>query len=599
LNQAPATARAWTALTEALARHPDAWQALGRDLTEQHLALWQQMVDSANTQSPAATSGAPTQGEAVPGSPAPAAAVDATAVNAAADAAVHAASDAALAAAVAADRRFNQPPWQSHPWFDYLRHAHLLNTLWMDRAIEAAQLDPERERHTRFFLRQWLDAMSPANFAHTNPEVMALAAQTGGDSLARGLQRLRADLERGALTMTDENAFEIGRNLALTPGAVIHRNALVELIHYRPMTGRVHARPLVIVPPFINKYYILDLQPQNSFVRFALEQGFNVFLLSWRNAPVELGHLRWDDYAERGVLESIDIAREVSGSDKVGALGFCVGGTLLSTALALAAARGQHPAASTTLLATMLDFSDVGEIGVYIDREYVESCEQRFSVTAAPAVMSGRDLAFTFASLRANDLIWRFVVDHWLKGKPPEPFDLLYWNSDGTNLPGALYAWYLRQMYFENNLRVPGRVQLSGLPIDLRQIRSAWYLLATEEDHIVPWRTAWLARGLLRGAREFVLGGSGHIAGVINPAARNRRHYYTGSARPKAGAGRARPAGADDWLAGAQRHAGSWWTHWAAWAKRRAGRQVNAPCTLGSAVHAPIAEAPGLYVRER
>ncbi len=553
-------ARIWTALGEALARKPDTWQALGRELTSQHIALWQQWVGTAGDPGAAAAS-AQTGTHCEP----------------------------------VADPRFSAPAWQSHPWFDYLRRAHLLNARWIEQAIDAAGLDTGAERRARFFARQWLDAMSPANFAPTNPEVLALAAQTGGESLARGLQRLRQDVERGALTMTDEQAFAVGRNLALTEGAVIHRNELCEVLHYRPLAPKVRARPLVIIPPFINKYYILDLQPGNSFVRFALEQGFNVFIVSWRNAPAELGHLRWEDYAQRGALAAIDIAREVTGAPQVCALGFCVGGTLLATALALTAARGEQPAASTTLLATMLDFSDVGEIGAYIDRDYVESCEQRFSPAGEPGVISARDLAFTFASLRANDLIWRFVVDHWLKGKPPEAFDLLYWNSDGTNLPGTLYAWYLRQMYFENNLRVPGKVMLADTALDLRSIRSAWYLLAAEEDHIVPWTTAFLARGLLRGPREFVLAASGHIAGVINPATRNRRHFYTAPAASTGAAVRS----AGQWRARAQRHEGSWWSHWASWAHRRAGPLVRAPDTLGSAAHPPIEPAPGRYVRER
>ena len=576
MNPPPAIARAFATLAAALERRPGTWQALGRELTERHLALWQSTVGQATG--------------------AQSAVVDSAVVDSVTGHPVPAAPDAELHALAARDRRFSAPAWQSHPWFDYLRQAQLLNERWLEQAIAAAALDPASERHARFFLRQWVDSMSPANFAPTNPEVLELAARSGGESLARGLQRAAGDARRGALTMTDEQAFEVGRNLAVTPGAVIHRNEIVELIHYRPVGATVHARPLVIVPPFINKYYILDLQPGNSFVRFALEQGFDVYILSWRNAPATLGHLRWEDYAQRGVLESIAIAREVSRSAQVNALGFCVGGTLLSTALALAAAKGEHPAASTTLLATMLDFSDVGDIGVYVDRDAVEACERRFDPAAEPAVMSGRDLAFTFASLRANDLIWRFVVDHWLKGKAPEPFDLLYWNSDGTSLPGVLYAWYLRHMYFENNLRHPGRVQLAGVPLDLRAIRSAWYLLAAEEDHIVPWRTAWLARGLLRGSRAFVLAASGHIAGVVNPASKNRRHFF---AADVAVGSAARAKTAEAWLAAASRHEGSWWTHWATWLKKRSGRRVKAPDIDADRAHPPLDRAPGRYVLER
>ncbi|MBC7782072.1 MAG: alpha/beta fold hydrolase [Proteobacteria bacterium] len=581
MSGVPATARAWTTLAEALKRKPEVWQSLGREYNERHLALWQRTIGTACAPGPAdvpahTAAAGPREGggdevrASIPEVPA--------------------AVDAELDALAAADPRFTATDWAAHPWFDYLRRAYLLNASWLNRALDAADLEPQTAQRTRFFLRQWLDALAPTNFVATNPEVLALASRTGGESLARGLKQFAAEVERGQLTMTDERAFEVGRDLASTPGAVIHRNEIAELIHYRPHSARVHARPLLIVPPFINKYYILDLQPHNSFVRFALEQGFNVFIVSWRDTPADLGHLRWDDYAERGVLAAIDIARDVCGSAQVTALGFCVGGTLLSTALALAAARGQQPAASVTLLATMLDFSDVGEIGAYVERDFVEDSERRYCKTEAPDVMPGRDLAFTFASLRANDLIWRFVVDHWLKGKSPERFDLLYWNSDAANVPGALYAWYLRHMYFENSLRVPGRLALRGTPLDLRRIRCAWYLLAAEDDHIVPWRTAWLGRRLLRGSREFVLAASGHIAGVINPATRNRRHYYT------AGAPSRTP---DAWLAQAQRASGSWWTHWAGWAKRRSGRLIDAPERLGNDAHPALGDAPGDYVRRQ
>ena len=374
----------------------------------------------------------------------------------------------------------------------------------------------------------------------------------------------------------------------MTPGAVVFENEVMQLIQYAPTTANVYEVPLLLVPPFINKYYILDLQPENSFVRFCVEQGFSTFIVSWRNIPAELGHLGWDDYIEKGVFAPLQAIKAICGADKVNALGFCVGGTLLSCALAVMAARKDDSVASLTLLATLLDFTEPGEISVFIDGEFVERSEQEFS---EPAAMSGSKLANTFAALRANDLIWHFVVNSYLKGKPPRAFDLLYWNADGSNLPGRLYAWYMRNMYLENNLRIPGRLEACGVRLDLGSITLPAYVLATREDHIVPWQSARDSARLLGGPVEFVLGASGHVAGIVNPAAKKRRHFWFNATKDG-------QADADAWLASATQQAGSWWTHWAAWLSSRSGEQVPA-ADPGSAQYPAIEAAPGRYVREK
>ncbi len=483
------------------------------------------------------------------------------------------------------DHRFDAPEW-GLPFFQYLRQAYLLNTRFLLSLGELPELAPSAKRRLQFQLRQFTDAMSPNNFATTNPEVIKLATQTGGESLARGVKMLADDVARGRISMSDEQAFAVGRNLAITPGAVVFENEVMQLIQYAPAMAQTREIPLLIVPPFINKYYILDLQPENSFVRFCVAEGFTTFIVSWRNIPPALGHLGWDDYIDKGVLAPLQVIRSITGAGQVNTLGFCVGGTLLSSALAVKAARKQNDAASLTLLATMLDFSDPGEISVYIDREFVEQCEQEFRQSGA---MSGSKLAQTFASLRANELIWHFVVNNYLKGRTPRAFDLLYWNTDGSNLPGRLYAYYLRNMYLENNLRIPGKLEASGVPLNLGAIDVPAYIMATREDHIVPWRAAFASAQLLGGPTEFVLGASGHVAGIVNPASQNRRHYW----RNEAG-----NVNAERWLEGASQHDGSWWTHWAAWLGGRSGNWKPAPAVAGNQQFVPIEPAPGRYVKE-
>ena len=494
-------------------------------------------------------------------------------------------SGAAMPAAEG-DGRFEAPEWKL-PFFQYLQQAYLLNARLLLDLGELAELDPQAKRRLQFQLRQLTDAMSPNNYPATNPEVIKLAAQTGGESLAHGMKLLAGDVARGRISMTDEQAFEVGRNLAITPGAVIFENEVMQLIQYAPATAQVYEYPLLIVPPFINKYYILDLQPENSFVRFCVEQGFTTFIVSWRNIPPELGQLGWDDYIGKGVLAPLQAIKAICGADKINVLGFCVGGTLLSCALAVMASRQDNVVASATLLATMLDFSETGDISVYIDREFVERSEQEFHEAG---LMPGGKLASTFATLRANDLIWHFVVNNYLKGKPPKAFDLLYWNADGSNLPGRLYAYYLRNMYLENNLKIPGKLEACGVRLDLGAITVPAYIVATREDHIVPWKSAYASVGLLGGACEFVLGASGHVAGIVNPASKNRRHFWLNSSAS---------ANADTWLADATQQPGSWWKHWAAWLSNRSGRRKPATAALGNTQYPVLEAAPGRYVKEK
>ena len=486
-----------------------------------------------------------------------------------------------------ADRRFAAAEWRDNPFFDYLKQAYLLNARFVTDLVEAAEVDGRAKHRLRFFARQFVDMMSPANFAATNPDVLKDALATQGETLARGIRNLIGDVEKGRLTQTDESSFEVGRNLAATPGRVVFENPIFQLIQYAPSTPRVRAMPLVMVPPCINKFYILDLGAENSFVRYAVERGNTVFMVSWRNITPEVGHLTWDEYLRDGVIKALQIGREIAGAERVNALGFCVGGTMLGAALAVLAARGEELVASATFLTTMLDFSDVGDIGVFVDEPGLQAAD---ATIGKGGVKPGRDLATVFNALRSNDLVWPYVVNGYLKGKPPEAFDILYWNSDSTNLPGPWYCWYVRHTYLENALRVPGKLEMCGVRVDLGSVRVPTYVLATREDHIVPWKTSYLSTQLLRGENRFVLGASGHIAGVVNPAAKGKRSFWTNENLPSL---------PDEWLAHATERPGSWWPDWDGWLARFAGGEVPAPAQPGNATYQPIEDAPGRYVKFR
>jgi polyhydroxyalkanoate synthase len=493
-----------------------------------------------------------------------------------------------VAAPAPGDKRFDHPAWAESPVYDYLRQAYLINAEYMKRMAEAAPVpEGQGKNRMRFLTRQMVDAMAPSNFLATNPEFVKTALETKGESIQKGIQNLLADLDKGRISMTDDSAFEVGRNLAITPGAVVFENELMQLIQYSPLTDAVSERPFLMVPPCINKFYILDLQPENSLVRYAVEQGQTVFLVSWRNVQADQGHLTWDDYIEKGALTAIKVVQDICKVDQINALGFCVGGTILGSALSVARIRGDNPVASLTLLTTLLDFSETGEIGYFIDETAVQARETSIG---KGGLLRGSELATVFSALRANDLIWQYVVGNYLKGNKPPAFDLLYWNSDATNLPGPFLAWYLRNMYLENNLRVPGKLEMCGVKADLGRVDMPAFLYASREDHIVPWKTSYLTRSLVGGETTFVLGASGHIAGVINPAAKNKRNYWVNDGKT---------ANADEWFDSATEVKGSWWPLWANWLKGHGGKEIPARGRLGSKAYPPGEPAPGRYVKEK
>ena len=485
------------------------------------------------------------------------------------------------------DRRFASREWNDDPYYDYLKQSYLLAARYLTALADDAPLEGQARERLRFAIRQWVDALCPANFAATNPEALKAAVETRGESLTRGLANLLADARRGRIRQTDEGAFALGRDLATTPGAVVLENDLMQLIQYAPTTAQVGARPLVMVPPCINKFYILDLQPGNSFVRHALAQGHTVFMVSWRNVREDQGHRTWDDYLELGVFAALRAAREISGADQVNALGFCVGGTLLGAALAVMGANGEDWVASATYLTTLLDFHDAGQIGLFVDEA---SVAQREAALGGGGILHASELAGVFSALRANDLVWPYVVNNYLKGGSPAAFDLLYWNADSTNLPGPMYAWYLRNTYLENRLCQPGGVESCGVPVDLGRARMPAFVLATREDHIVPWRSAYRSLRHLGGDVQFVLGASGHVAGVINPAASGKRSHWAGTSQPE---------DADAWLAVATEEKGSWWPRWARWLEGFKGGLRDAPASPGNDRYRALEAAPGRYVKEK
>lgn len=493
------------------------------------------------------------------------------------------------------DRRFSASEWTANPMSAFSAASYLLNGEFLMALADAVEAGPRERQKIRFAVQQMVDAMSPANFFATNPEAQKKMIDTNGESLTKGLANMLADLQKGRISQSDESAFEVGRNVGNTPGEVVFENDLFQLIQYTPTTPTVHTVPLLMIPPCINKFYILDLQPENSLVRYAVEQGNTVFMMSWRNPDRTQAQLRWDDYVEQGAIRALDVVGEISGQDKAHVFGFCVGGTIAATALAVLAARGRHPAASLTLLTTLLDFSDTGVLDVFIDETQVALREQAL---AGGGLMPGRDLATTFSSLRPNDLVWNYVQQNYLKGKEPPAFDLLYWNADSTNLPGPMFCWYLRNTYLENKLRNPGALTVCGVPVDLGRIDVPVFVYGSREDHIVPWTAAYASMELLnpknRKNNRFVLGASGHIAGVINPASKNKRSYWVND---KGGKGRPKDDAA--WFDGAVEHKGSWWVEWAKFLAQHGGPDVAAPDAAGNDRYPPLEPAPGRYVKAR
>ena len=487
------------------------------------------------------------------------------------------------------DRRFAAPAWQENPLAGFNAALYLLNARTLMSLAEKVDTDEKTRARIQFAVEQWVAATSPSNFMALNAEAQKKALDTQGESIKQGIQNMLHDMRQGHVSMTDESLFEVGKNVATTEGAVVFENELFQLIEYKPLTAKVYQRPFLLVPPCINKFYILDLQPTNSLVRYAVSQGHRTFVVSWRNPDESMSQTTWDDYVERGVMQAIEVARQIGNMPQINALGFCVGGTLLTSALAVLAARGQDPVASATLLTTFVDFSEAGVLDVFIDEAFVKFREAQFS---EGGLMAGRDMASTFSFLRPNDLVWNYVVGNYLKGETPPPFDLLYWNSDSTNLPGPMYAWYLRNTYLENNFIKPGKATVCGEQIDLRKVDLPVYIYGSREDHIVPIGGAYASTQVLPGPKRFVMGASGHIAGVINPPTANKRCHWmrSDSSFPKS---------IDGWLSKAKEHPGSWWTDWSSWLKKHAGQQVAAPKTYGRGKIKAIEAAPGRYVQQR
>lgn len=486
------------------------------------------------------------------------------------------------------DRRFKDEAWTENPAFDVLKQSYLLASRWLrDMAGAVPGMDEQAAGKLDFLTRQFIDAMAPTNFPFTNPEVLRATVESKGENLKRGLANLEADLKAGMIRMADPGAFEVGVTLAATPGTVVFRNDLIELIQYAPMTPSVRKRPLLVIPPWINKYYILDLRPKNSFVRWAVESGLTVFVISWVNPGRELAAKTFADYMTEGPLAALDAIRQAIGETRVDALGYCLGGTLLSATLAVMAARGDSRIPSATLLTTLTDFSRPGELGVFIDEAQVGQLEARMQ---ADGVLDGRDMAAVFASLRANDLIWSFAINNYLLGKDPEPFDLLYWNSDPTRMPAAMHGFTLRSLYLENRLVLPGGVTLDGTTVDLAAIRVPLYMLSTREDHIAPWKSTYALTQRVSGPVRFVLAASGHIAGVVNPPGTGKYGHWI---NPR------RPADPETWLAKAKPVGGSWWPDWRAWLGARGGKTLVPARIPGDGGLKALMDAPGSYVKVR
>ncbi len=485
------------------------------------------------------------------------------------------------------DKRFAAPEWHLNPAFRTLKELYLLASDWLLQQVEQDDTaDAERQR-LRFHLRQFVDAMSPSLLLLSNPEALRRAMETGGASLADGARNLVHDLKEGRLSMVDASAFAPGRNLAMTPGKVVHRNRLIELIQYSPATETVHQTPLLILPPWINKYYILDMQPKNSMVGYLVEQGFNVFVVSWKNPDSSMDGTTIEDYMDLGPLEASDVIREITGSPTLNVMGYCIGGTLLAMTLAWLAAKQDARFDSATFMVSLQDFSKVGDTAVFLGEPAIDFVEQQMMERG---YLDSREMSNMFNLLRSNDLIWSNVVNNYLLGQKPPAFDLLYWNSDGTRMTRAAHSWYLRNTYGENNLIQPGKINLKGEALDLGRITLDAYAVGAEKDHIVPWDAAWRLTQLTGGKVRFILASSGHIAGIINPPGGKGSYWVNDGNGPA--------ATPEEWRASSTRHDGSWWTDWAKWLAARSGRRVKAQAA-GSSAHPVLDDAPGRYVLEK
>jgi len=489
------------------------------------------------------------------------------------------------------DRRFKDKSWTEEALFDVIKQSYLLTSNWMQSTVRDVDgLDDKTAEKVDFYTRQFVDAMSPSNFAATNPKVLQAAMETKGENLVQGLDNLLHDLEKGKgqlrISMTDHDAFTLGENIAASTGKVIYQNDLMQLLQFDPSTDKVFKRPLLIVPPWINKYYVLDLQPKNSFIKWATDQGHTVFVISWVNPDETMAHRQFDDYLLDGPMAAIDAIEQATGEKSINIIGYCIGGTLTASMLAYMAAKGDKRVKSATLFTTMVDFADPGELGVFIDEEQLDRLDEHM---AKQGYLDGSQMAQVFNMLRDNDLIWSFVINNYLMGREPMAFDLLYWNSDSTRMPPMMHSTYLRKMYLENQLVEPGGIELDGVPIDMRKIEVPLYQVSTKDDHIAPWKSTYQATQLYKGPVRFVLSASGHIAGIINPPAADKYPHWTNDKVPKT---------PDAWLESAARHEGSWWTDWQKWIKKHAGAKVDKRVP-GTGKLKALEDAPGSYVKTR
>ena len=489
------------------------------------------------------------------------------------------------------DKRFKHEDWHEHFLFDYIKQSYLIAARWLHGEVAKVDgLDDHTKKKVDFFTRQYIDALAPSNFALTNPEVFRETVASGGQNLVKGLNNLLNDIERGGgqlrISMTDQKAFELGVNIATTPGKVVFQNELMQLIQYEPATKKQWKRPLLVIPPWINKYYILDLREKNSFLRWAVSEGMTTFVVSWVNPDEKLAHKNFEDYLVEGPLAALDAIEKATGEPDVNVIGYCLGGTLLAATLGHLAAKKQKKIASATFMTSLVDFTAAGELEVFIDEAQVTSLERKMNERG---YLEGSEMASTFNMLRANDLIWSFVINNYLLGRDPFPFDLLHWNCDSTRMPAAMHSYYLRNMYMKNLLAKPGALTLAGTKIDLSKVTVPAYFVSAIEDHIAPWKTTYTGTQALGGENRFVLSGSGHIAGMVNPPAANKYGFWTNESLP---------ATPDGWFAEAKQHVGSWWLDWRAWVKPFLGREVPARVP-GKGKLKVIEAAPGTYARIR
>ncbi len=489
------------------------------------------------------------------------------------------------------DRRFHHDDWVDKPVFIAIKQSYLLASQWMRSVVsDLGGLDDHTAKKVKFFTERYIDAISPTNFALTNPAVIEKTIETKGANLVHGLRNMLEDLERGKgklqIRMTDAEAFELGKNVAVTPGKVVFQNRMFQLIQYTPTTATVSERPLLIVPPWINKFYIMDLQPKNSLLRWLVAQGHTVFVVSWINPDESFRDVAFENYMKDGLITAVDVVEQITGVNEINSIGYCIGGTLLTSTLAYMKHQGDDRIKSATFFTTMLDFSDPGELGVFIDDEQLASLESQME---KEGYLEGSSMSGAFNLMRANDLIWSFYINNYLLGNDPRPFDLLYWNSDSTRMPAKMHSWYLRNMYLENNLCKPGALSIDGVPIDISTVDIPVCFASTVDDHIAPWKSTYAGAQLFSSDVRFILGGSGHIAGVINPPEANKYDYRVTDGLPD---------DPDLWAEGAERQPGSWWPEWQKWIQPLAGEQID-PRIPGSGKFKALEDAPGSYVKAR